>query len=646
MALESPHSGRTIRLVALAVALALAGILAAAFREGLSAIDARLADLSWHLTARTDPEQRLVIIDIDEESLKELGAWPWPRQTLAAIANRLNDAGVALQAWDIVLDAPQPGDAELAAALKRGPAVLAAAFAFPGQGAAIETGHLDQASRIGGLRCRDPWPQAHGQRAPAAEFAGIPVGHIAPRVDVDGITRALPAFVCRGEAAWPTLPLAAWLALNAGQPVVIAEPGAKLSDAPWRLLSPDLPEAIPLGAAGELYVPYHRAPASFLAISARDLLAGRVPAEMLKGRIALVGSTAFGLGDVVATPLSGAQAGVLVHAELLSGLLDGRLPHPVRGNALLTILAAILAAGLLWVASVWRPQRRPLIWLPLAGLALGVFILVLQAALPAQTGLYPALTPAALAALLSGLALGGFEHLRLHGERSRLFAHLSSYLPAPVAERLVARRPEDDISAERVQASVLVADLRNFTAWSEQRNPEEVAALLHRFLAVAADVVESEGGQIEALEGDAIFAVWNGLTPCADHPLRAIRAAQTLHTIMQRELPEGDPEAVPPPLALGIGLDTGLALVGSLGPRRRRQHLVLGLPVTRAVRLAAMTVDLSAPILVGPDLAAQLPEAWRKRLLRQGEFLLEGMIAPCEIFAFNGADHGNEGAEA
>jgi len=111
MALESPHSGRTIRLVALAVALALAGILAAAFREGLSAIDARLADLSWHLTARTDPEQRLVIIDIDEESLKELGAWPWPRQTLAAIANRLNDAGVALQAWDIVLDAPQPGDA-------------------------------------------------------------------------------------------------------------------------------------------------------------------------------------------------------------------------------------------------------------------------------------------------------------------------------------------------------------------------------------------------------------------------------------------------------------------------------------------------------------------------------------------------------
>jgi len=322
---ESLHSGQMIRLVALAIALALAGILAAAFREGLSAIDARLADLSWHLTARADPEQRLIIIDIDEESLKELGAWPWPRQTLAAIASRLNDAGVALQAWDIVLDTPQPGDDELAAALKRGPAVLAAAFAFPGQGAAIETGHLDQASRIGGLRCRDPWPQAHGQRAPAAEFAGIPVGHIAPRVDDDGITRALPAFVCRGEAAWPALPLAAWFALNAGQPGegphppfggphpafghplpegegnippsppgrgaggegltrpsatpsqgereispplplgegqgVRAEPGANLGDAPWRLLSPDLPEAIPLGAAGELYVPYHRTPA-------------------------------------------------------------------------------------------------------------------------------------------------------------------------------------------------------------------------------------------------------------------------------------------------------------------------------------------------------------------------------------------------
>lgn len=614
-----------VRALALLAALALAGLAAWRLPAGFAAFEARLFDLGWRLSADGRPEERLVLIDIDEKSLAELGPWPWPRERLARLAERLGEAGVALQVWDLVLDTPREGDAALAAALNRSRAVLSAAFAFPGQGEAVDVGRLDPSAT---LPCTPPWPIAHGQRAPAASFAGLPVGHIAPRVDADGLVRALPAYVCRAGRAWPALPLAAWLAVSgAAQPRL--EAGVGPFAPAWRLVAAGLPEAIPLGAAGELYVPYTLAAESFIAISAADLLAGRAPAAPLAGRIALVGSTAFGLADVVATPHAGAASALLVHAELLAGLLDGRLVHPPRAAAGLAAALALLAMLPLWLLA----QGRPAAWaLPAAGLGLGLLLLLAQLALQRQGWLVGLAWPA-LAALLAGLALGMVEHARAALERGRLLTHLASFLPAPVALRLLHHQPKGEVSAEMVEASVMVADLRNFTAWSETQPAEAVAALLHRFLAVATEIVEAQGGLVEGLEGDAVLAIWNGLAPCPDHAERALAAARALHARVSAELPAGDPDGIPPPLALGIGLDAGPVLVGALGPRQRRQHLALGLPVTRAVRLATLSAELASPILVGPGVVARLSEGERAALLRQGEFLLEGLIAPCEIHA-------------
>lgn len=629
MALKRNASRLGLQLVALALALGLTGLLALFFPAGFVALDTRLADFGWRIAAVDRPEERLLIVDIDEKSLAALGPWPWPRARLAELAERIGAAGAAMQVWDLVLDAPHEDDAPLAAALVRHRAVLAAAFAFPGQGEPVEAGALVPAQNPAALpACPPAAPQAHGQRAPAAAFAAVPVGHINPRVDADGIVRALPAFVCRAGQPWPALPLAAWLYAAGGAHLRLA-PGVGLLDAPWRLTADDLPDRLPLGAAGELYIPYANSPRAFAAVSAADLLAGRVPADRFAGRIVLVGSSAFGLADVVATPLSPAAAGVLVHAELLAGLMDGRLPYPPQAAFALRILAAVAFAGLLLALA----RRWPIAWaLPVAGLLLALLLWAGQLALQRAGLLVGASAPAA-AVLLSGLLLGALEHLRIGRERFRLFAHLASYLPAPVAERLLLTRPQDEVSAEIVEASVLVADLINFTPWSEKRPPDEVAQLLHRFFQEAVAIVEAHGGQVEALEGDAVLAVWNGLAPCADFAGRAFSAARALAERIAAILPDADPDGVPPPLRLGIGLDAGMLLVGSLGPRQRRQHLALGLPVTRAVRLAAMTGELGCPILIGPGLADRLPQTPRVKLIRQGEFLLEGLVCPCEVYA-------------
>lgn len=623
-----------LRVGALAAALLLAAALTAWRQAEVAAIDARLFDQAWRLAVRLapPPEERLLLVDIDEASLAALGPWPWPRARLAELAERLAAHGAAMQLWDLVLDAARDDDARLARALRAARGMLAVAFALPGQGEPVASGTLDAttpwAKRLA-LPCRPPWPQAHGQRAPAAAYADVPAGHITPRVDADGIVRALPAYVCRDGRAWPALPLAAWLELTGAADVRLLPESHPLAPA-WKLKSQGLTADIPLGPAGELVVPYWRGASAYRAVSAADVLAGRIPPELIRGRIVLVGATALGLADAVATPLAGVSAGLLVHAELLSGLLDDRLPHAPKHATWLQGGAAVAAALLLLLLAA----RRPAAWaLPLAGLALGLMLLALQAALLLRTGLMLGLAWPALAALLSGLTLGAVEHLQSEGERGRLFAHLASFLPAPMAERLRREPPRAGVHAELAQVSVMVADLRNFSRFSELKPAAEVADLLHDFFNEAVACVEATGGVVEALEGDAVLAVWNGRLPCPQPEAQALAAARCLLARMAARLPQGDPEALPPPLGLGIGLDAGAVLVGAIGPRKRRQHLALGLPVTRAARLAQLTHELGHPILVADAFYARLPSAERTAFTPQGEFLLEGLSTPCGLYA-------------
>jgi adenylate cyclase len=177
-----------------------------------------------------------------------------------------------------------------------------------------------------------------------------------------------------------------------------------------------------------------------------------------------------------------------------------------------------------------------------------------------------------------------------------------------------------------------VADIRNFSAFAAHRPAEETVALLHAFSSMAVDVVERHGGVVERVAGDSILAVWNAFSACDSHPQQAMAAARELISatrplLASKDL-DGDGGPVQP-LALGIGLETGSAIVGSFGPTRRRAHAALGEPVSVASRIQHMTTDLSVPILAGPRLAASLqPEATESL----GEYLLEGLGRHYQLF--------------
>lgn len=620
-------------------ALVLAGLVAAlaqGFAPGaFEKVEQLVGDFHWRIGATDHHERRVVVVDIDEASLAQVGPWPWPRETVARLAQRLEEAGAVVQAYDINFADAKPGDDALAQAWAQAPVVAGQIFSLDAR-VTPQVGAV--AGALAAPGCPAFAPRSQGFYGQSAELlkSGATLGHITPSVESDGVVRTLPAVVCHDGRAYPALAMATlWRAAQGGEGVVPAQDwvwstageqafGGLLAPAGW-LTSASLPGlVVPVDAQGNVRVPYRLERKAFASVSAAEVLAGRVEPSLLQGAIALVGATAFGIGDTVATPHAAVAAGLEVHAQALVGLLDHRLPYTPARAPWLQWGAALLVGALL-LALVGRQRGVPAKRLPIAGAVLALACEGGAAAALLGANLWLPWAAVAAFALLGSAALAATEHALTRAQRERLSAHLGAYLPAPVAQRLAVSDPSGSVQVDRREVSVLVADIRNFSSFAAHRPAEEVAAMLHAFTCIAVDVVEQHGGVVENVVGDSVLAVWNAYSDCPEHPTQALHAAQELlratRTLLAPTQPPHDDSLVQP-LALGVGLEAGTAVVGSFGPARRRAHAALGEPVSVASRLQQMTLDLSMPILVGPQLAARLPAGSTEPL---GEYLLEGL---------------------
>lgn len=627
----------------------------------LTALEDRAGDWAWAASAEHTEERRLIVVDIDERSLAELGSWPWPRTTQARLINQLAQAGARQQVMDIVFTDKRPNDTSLASAIAEHKPVLAQVFALE-QGGTPSVGQLTGA--LDWSTCPAPFGQAQGYLANAAGLlpsgmsagpAGgsrvdvvsvnpppLHVGHITPRIAVDGVMRHQPAIICMGARSYPSLGLAT-LMQGSGDGSISLQRGGWLQ-APWLLSGSAALGGVPLNDQGDVRIPWRLHPDSFISLSAADVIAGRIPPGLLAGAWVLVGSSAFGLNDTIATPFGGAASGLQAHAQIITALIDGRIPATPRIAPLVHALAILLGAALLYVlaqtappVNAGRPQhlRSPVYLLPLAGLVLGLLLWLGHGVLQIFASVWLGWTAPVLFLVLAGLYLGVLTHAQSRIDRDRLYTHLSSYLPAPVAAALALQPPSSAIQAQTRQVSVLFADIRNFSAYCEARPPEEAAAVLHAFFSTATRVVQSHGGVIEAFQGDAIMAVWNGdlqesnAATSTNHARLALQAAIDLQTAIRGVLPDPAPEGLEP-LSLGVGVETGPAMAGSFGLASRRTHMVMGRTVTIASRLVEMTADLAHPILVGEGLTGQVGGAG---LQSMGTFLLDGMRVPHHVYA-------------
>ena len=632
-AIEAIHklNPSTARLGVLCLAAGLSFAVLTTFRPALLVVEEQLGALGWTLFADNTAQQNVPLVVIDEKSLAEIGPWPWSRTQMASLVTAIDNAGPQLQLHDVVYPDVKEGDDLLLAALQASSgAILAQAPGLqPGQ--ATQSGVMSHP--LSGVSCNSAsvlqTATTTNYLAPSATFSGIPKGHIAAVISGDGAVRKTPALVCVDGQAYPALALAAFLqATNANTWEANVRPGTGLFEPAYVLSFPAYPGLdIPLDAQGNMRISFASSPSAFRAYSAVDVLDGLVGPAELENQWVLVGATAFGMGDIVPTPYDGATPGVELQARLLTSLLNFEMPYTPQSAGWMQALLSLVFAAVLFLMVSFK-ERLSSYGLPLAALALPVLALVLHIQLLHGSNLwlgwvYPALYSAVGAGMLMLL-----EHSRVRAERSRVFGNLNSYLPIDIAREIAYSVPNSEISAKRREVTLLSADLRNFSAFGEARAPEESAAVLHFFFSRATDIIEHHGGRVHEFKGDSLLAVWDGHDQSA--AVNSLIAAKQ----MQKELSASllanfAPEGLEP-LALGIGIEQGPALIGSIGPAHRRSHTLLGDTVAITLRIQEMTADIAQHILVGECAARQLSD---QGLESQGSYLLAGLKNPHVLFA-------------
>lgn len=580
--------------------IAVIAVLLTAWPERMhSPIESRFANewLRDHLVraqATTEPETRIVIVDIDEASLAAIGPWPWPRARIAELLeNLLGHYGARGVALDLVLPeaADAEGDTRLAMLAQHGPVVLAQAFAYGPDQAPLRVGH------IGGGK-----PADEGSAPAAVGFIGNHDGLVLARhlgnigfvPDDDGTLRRLPLQTLFEGRLYPTLSMA--LLDCCGQTgKTLVEPNQ----------------------GGFKRIPYRHSWDSYLVSSATDILNMTAPTAAIAGRLVIVGSTSLGLSDRVTTPLASSTGGVMVHAAMLSALLDEQAGHaparwPGRWIAIVfSMLVAAMAAytfpRLSAVSSIALLAGASLAWLWLAYLIS-----------PHDPDFS---TTGPLAANLFLLAVAVPFDWQLAQRKSRqLLGTLRQYVAEAVVDELLRRDLKDPLTPRRLNVTTLIADMEGYTGQVESLSMEDAAQLTRDFLACLTKPVLEKHGTLDKFTGDGLVAFWGAPLPNDDHADLALDAAQEIVQAVRR-FSETRQQAGLRPLRVRIGIESGMAMAGDFGSSSRSIYTAVGDSVNVASRLEQLGREFPHDIIVGPGTVSR---AKRHRFKLLGEKLLRG----------------------
>ena len=591
--------------------------------EPLKSLEERLGTLPWTISPDSSFEERVTIVSIDEKSIEGLGPWPWSRAVMAELTEKIFEAGAQVQVHDVVYPpGNETSDAVFVDALgSDGNGILAQLPILPMQDEPIQSGLMTHP--LSGLSCEGSDLLATDSYLAASDaFRSVAKGHITPIIDPDGAIRKVPAAICIDGHAFPALAIAPLLQLAGGSDweASIRKESGLLSSNMTMSLGPYSSFIIPLDSSGNLRISFRKSPDAFRSISAIDIIDGNFEAGILDNGVVLVGATAFGLDDIVPTPYSGFTPGVELQARVLTSILDAEVPYEPRGRSAVLAFICLFFGGFLYICASGR-GRVALFGLPILAATIPVISLILHGAILTSYGLWLGWVMPGLFGFLAALSLLVTELARVRFERGRVMQNLNSYLPSETARKVAFELPSSHIQADRASVTLLCADLRNFSALGERRPPEESASVLHYFFTKVNSVVEQHGGKIHEYKGDSVLAIWDadGPEPAAS----ALAAALQIDAeVNDNLLPETGIKGLEP-LAVGIGIEQGPVLMGSIGPAHRRAHALCGEAVSVTLRIQEMTADLASPILVGEVAARYISDV---KLESLGHFLLPGLM--------------------
>lgn len=606
----------------------------------LTSMENHAYDARLKLTLPSFVDKKVVIIDIDEKSIDEIGHWPWNRDVVAEIIDKLFDHyKITTVGFDIVFaEADVDRTATLLKNMAEGPLRDNAAFLKVYQDSLASLQHdkifarslknrkttlgyilkPDITSSKGQLpesvaepdemiRNRIPFEKPEGYTAnlkilQQSAFNGGFFDN--PLLDDDGVFRRVPLLQEYNGKLYESLALAL-ARIKLDSPDIKLQIEVSPKDSKELFLEGIImgETSIPVDGQAGVLVPYIGKQRSFEYISAVDVLNKTVDPGKLKDKIALFGTSAPGLFDLRTTPLENIYPGVEIHANIIQGILDQRIMHK-PGYTMGYEFVLILVLGLL--LTFLLPALSAL-WSTITTVSLILLLIVTNFYIWIFSQLvFPIATPVLLVVLLFTLQMTYGFFVESRGKRQ--LAHLfGQYVPPELVDEMSHKMNSINLDGEIREMTVLFSDVRGFTTISESMEPKELTELINGFLTPITEVIHNQRGTIDKYMGDAVMAFWGAPLEDPQHALHALLAAremiERMKSLRQEFAARGWPE-----INIGVGINSGEMNVGNKGSEFRVDYTVLGDAVNLGSRLEGLTKIYGVDIITSEATRHAVPE--------------------------------------
>ena len=604
-------------------------------------LDNRIRDFYFSFRGPTKSDDSIVIVDIDEKSIKALGQWPWERDKVAQILINLANNNVGIIGLDIIFseaDKTSPKefakkwhieaenlpdyDKFLANTVANTPTILGYIFDFDSKE------HLNDVPQIPAIfiekhkQKSEFLPQAKGvlSNLKVIQDAGYSSGFMNNIPDETGMIRSVPLLIKYDDTIYPSLAFEMYRIASATKKVTIHYSKAGVENIKLNK------QFIHADRFGRIHLNFHGPFKSYKYISAVDIYHNKVKKEELADKFILIGTSAYGLMDLRSTPMDSVIAGVEIHANLIDNLLHNDMLIKPSWEEIANLSVMIFIAFIV----LFFYSRLSIIYLVLVyGTS---FFLILYAnyyILFTEHIILNAFFPI-ISMILSLVAVLGVNYMFEFSQKEMVKNSFSKKVSKQVMNDLLSNLEKADLSAKEVETTIYFSDIRNFTTISETlKSPKRITDFLNFYMNVMVESVEKNQGTIDKFIGDAVMAYWNAPLPVKNHADKAVLTAleqvgkrDALNLTINKEFGFD--------VDYGIGINTGDVVVGEIGSKGRSDYTIIGDAVNLASRLEGLCKQYKVRLVISEFTKAQLTLPYVTQLL--DVVRVKGKYEPVKIY--------------
>ena len=615
-------------------------------------LDNRLRDYLFTIRGELPHNQNVVIVDIDETSIKSLGQWPWSRDKLAKILENLTLANVGIVGLDIVFaeeDRTSPHkilqdlkiykkdvpnyDLEFANVVENSPVILGYQFdlvkkdntnAKVPQIPAIfieKDKPQDKSYLIEAYNTILNIPQIQDKAYSSGFFNNIP--------DDTGIIRSVPLIISYDDTIYPSLALEVIRVINDTQKVVVQYDENGISN----IVLDDI--SIPTDRYGRMLINFRGPERSFKYISAIDIYNNSFDKSEIDGKIVLIGTSAAGLFDLRATPFDSIFPGVEVHANIIDNILMQDFIYKASwldgANILIIFVLSIIVVMLTTYTTFWA---NPIIFL-----SFSISYLFLVYNLLFDYGIVLNILFPIATVLIASIMTTLFDYFYNIKKEEAIKAKFASKVSKNVMDDILKNIDKNEFSAKSKEVTIFFSDIRGFTNISEKLDAKELISFLNRYMQPMSEIIIKYQGTIDKFIGDAIMAYWNAPIDIKNHCDLALKASLEQLEVLEKLNIELQKENLPK-IDIGIGLNTGTVIVGEMGSSLRSDYTVIGDTINLGSRVESLCKYYDSKLNISNFTKDKLQEKYIFRFLDLVK--VKGKNEPVEIWQVLGKGEAKE----